>query len=168
MRAEVENKERRAGWQSSTGADQENHLVQNTSRKTPDQGLKDMFGRTWEDRLRGAPFQILGHNHGRYYFLPRAGGQIVRLTAILMRPRNLFRLAPLRWWVVSRYGLGGKTAWDQAACDLIRACEAAGIIDLAAIEERAALIEYDSGAPRAEAERRALAETADAANSGEL
>jgi putative DNA primase/helicase len=46
------------------------------------------------------PFTILGHNDGTYYFLPKAGGQIVGLHVSAMgNISNLFRLAPLSYWL---------------------------------------------------------------------
>jgi putative DNA primase/helicase len=58
-------------------------------------GLPAVIGRERRDE----PFKILGHNEGIYYFLPKAGGQIVGLTMPSMSNIvNLFRLAVLEFW----------------------------------------------------------------------
>lgn len=45
-----------------------------------------------------APFRILGHSKGTYYYFPRGPQQIVELTASSHTVFNLIRLAPLDYW----------------------------------------------------------------------
>ena len=46
----------------------------------------------------GQPFRILGHDHGRYYYLPAGARRLVALGATRHVPSQLLRLAPLEHW----------------------------------------------------------------------
>lgn len=85
------------------------------------------------------PFRILGHYAGRYYFLPRDGGQIVDYTALSLGSlSNLLTLAPLEYWELHYPGekSGVKTPW--AADALITECHSAGLFDPRDIRGRGA------------------------------
>lgn len=73
-------------------------------------------------------FQILGHDHGSYYYLPRGSRQVVELRAEQHTKLHLLRLAPLKHWEEAYQGRKGPE-WDLAANALIRRSEAAGVYD---------------------------------------
>ena len=83
------------------------------------------------------PFQVLGVDKGRYYYLPHGCQQIVDLTPSQHTPLNLVSLAPLSWWA-RRYA--AKSGFDsaEAANFLMRACEARGIYDAMRVRGRGA------------------------------
>ncbi|MFH5927133.1 hypothetical protein [Roseomonas xinghualingensis] len=82
------------------------------------------------------PFRCLGHDRGRYYFLPEGAGQVVALTARdLHSAAELVALAPLRWWEAAypgRESFSTKMAGDA----MMRACEGAGVYDPDALRGR--------------------------------
>lgn len=88
-------------------------------------------------------FQILGYNHGGYFYLPQGSRQVVELRAEQHAKLNLLRLAPLRYWEQA-YGDRKGVAWDLAANALIRQCEGAGVYDISRIRGRGAW--WDEGA----------------------
>ncbi len=74
------------------------------------------------------PFRCLGHDRGKYFFLPTGAGQVVTLSAkdVHSAPM-LMSLAPLSWWE-GAYPGGKESFLVKAAGNaLMRACEAAGI-----------------------------------------
>lgn len=82
------------------------------------------------------PFRALGHDRGRYYFLPDAGGQVVALSARDMAsPGALLQLAPL---LTLEMEYAGRQGFDprRAADALMRACHARGIYNPDAIRGR--------------------------------
>lgn len=73
----------------------------------------------------------MGHDRGDYFFMPRAGGQIVRVSATsLGRIQTLYRLAPRVFWE-SHYAADGKTSDSEiasyASAHLIEACHRLGV-----------------------------------------
>lgn len=74
------------------------------------------------------PFRCLGHDRGKYFFLPQGAGQVVALTAkdVHSAPM-LMSLAPLPWWE-GAYPGGKESFLVKAAGNaMMRACEMAGI-----------------------------------------
>jgi putative DNA primase/helicase len=76
------------------------------------------------------PFRCLGHDRGKYFFLPAGAGQVTTLSAkdVHSAPM-LMSLAPLSWWEGAYPG--GKESFlvKSAGNAMMRACEAAGIYD---------------------------------------
>lgn len=76
-----------------------------------------------------APFRCLGHDRGKYFFLPAGAGQVVTLGAkdVHSAPM-LMSLAPLSWW---EGAYPGKESFllKAAGNAMMRACEKAGIYD---------------------------------------
>ena len=70
-----------------------------------------------EEVLDEMPFTILGHDNGRYFYLPHDSRQIVDLTASGHAKLNLLALAPLQWWEEMFPGKGPN--WEAAANALI-------------------------------------------------
>lgn len=84
-------------------------------------------------------FKALGYYAGKFYFLPRDGGQIVDYSAIQLGAlSNLLTLAPLQYWETTYPGekSGVKTAW--AADALIALCHAEGLFNPRDIRGRGA------------------------------
>lgn len=75
------------------------------------------------------PFNILGHDEGTYYFLPKDGGQIVGLTSLgLANMANLFRLAPLDYWHTQKDGnVTNRQLAELIANKLTTVCHAKGV-----------------------------------------
>lgn len=90
-----------------------------------------------DDQDDDLPFQVLGVDKGRYYYLPHGCQQIVELTASQHTALNFVALAPLSWWA-RRYP--AKSGFDsaEAANFLMRACEARGIYDPMRVRGRGA------------------------------
>ncbi|ABA89063.1 hypothetical protein Pcar_1822 [Syntrophotalea carbinolica DSM 2380] len=88
--------------------------------------------------LDGASFQVLGYDHGRYFYLPRGTRQVVELTAAGHNKPNLTGLAPLQWW--ERKFPNKKTGvhWDTAINACLRACERKGVYDAGKVRGRGA------------------------------
>ena len=74
-----------------------------------------------------APFRILGHDKGTYYYLPYADNQVVELTASSHTPANLLRLADMAYW--AKYGdiYGSRKSLAVAQNDLIRQSTLKGV-----------------------------------------
>lgn len=73
----------------------------------------------------------MGHDRGDYIFLPKAGGQIVKVSATALgRIQTLYRLAPRSFWE-NHYGADGKTSDSEissyASAHLIEACHRVGV-----------------------------------------
>lgn len=83
------------------------------------------------------PFQILGYNHGSYFYLPTGSLQVVELRAEHHTKLKLLSLAPLYYWERKYMGREG-VRWDMAANALIRLSEAAGVYDTARVRGRGA------------------------------
>lgn len=72
------------------------------------------------------PFRILGHDGGRYFYLPNASQQIVHLAASEHRHLHLLRLAPVNWWESTFPGPKGAD-WNAAANALIHMAHREGV-----------------------------------------
>lgn len=74
-------------------------------------------------------FNILGHDEGMYYFLPRRGGQIVAMAPVSMNQIvNLCRLAPIVYWEGLRVETeSNKKLAERMTTTLIMECENKGI-----------------------------------------
>lgn len=75
-----------------------------------------------------APFRCLGHDRGVYFYLPRASGQVIDLTASAHTKLNFLNLATLDWWKAA-YPKGTGVDWDQAADSLMSLCIEQGVYD---------------------------------------
>ena len=85
------------------------------------------------------PFHALGHDRGRYYFLPSGGGQIVDLSARdLHNAADLCRLASRFWWESAYPGGRNASSFDtnRAGNEMMRLCEWVGIFDRERIRGR--------------------------------
>lgn len=51
-----------------------------------------------EHPLTKAPFQLLGYDHGEYFYLSNGNGQVKSLSADKHTAAHLLTLAPLQWW----------------------------------------------------------------------
>jgi putative DNA primase/helicase len=91
-------------------------------------------------------FQVLGHDQGSFFFLPKRAKQVVRLRpSDLGRVAPLLQLAPLQWWereYPSETGFKGK-ALAQAANALIAAAYRSGVFSYDQLRGRGAW--YDDG-----------------------
>jgi putative DNA primase/helicase len=77
-----------------------------------------------------APFRALGHDRGRYYFLPKGTGQVVCLRARdLHSAGELVQLARLGWWENAYPGGRESFSIKQAGDELMRSCERVGVYD---------------------------------------
>lgn len=86
-----------------------------------------------------APFQVLGHYAGKYYFLPADSGQVVDLspTAMAQEP-NLYRLAEKTFWETKYTDGNGKASPKEATNALIFAAHKRGLFDKSRIRGRGA------------------------------
>lgn len=71
--------------------------------------------------ILNAPFQILGQDHGTYFYLPEDSEQIIELSRQEHRKVNLLTIAPLKYW--RDYFPKGNfhVDWDTAVDNLFRA-----------------------------------------------
>ncbi len=77
--------------------------------------------------IETGPFKLMGYNEGIYYYLPRASGQLVGLTAGGHNKNNLMQLAPLEWWKDRFGGAKGVISWDAATNALTKLSHARGV-----------------------------------------
>lgn len=85
----------------------------------------------------GEPFQLLGHDHGDYFYLARGAKQVLRLSAASHSKNNLMMLAPLHFWE-REYAAKKGPDWDAAANALIQRSHAIGIYDPSRVRGRGA------------------------------
>ena len=88
------------------------------------------------------PFRCLGFDRASYYYLPRASGQVIELSASAHTKLNLLNLATLDWWS-SAYPKGSSADWDRAANNLMSLCVEQGVYDPDRVRGRGAW--YDAG-----------------------
>jgi putative DNA primase/helicase len=81
-----------------------------------------------EHPLTGAPFQLLGYDHGEYYFLAHGNGQVKALTADKLTKAHLLTLAELTWWEREFPAKSGFNE-DMAKNMLIQTSHTRGIYD---------------------------------------
>jgi hypothetical protein len=87
------------------------------------------------------PFRMLGHNRGSYFYLPRAGGQIVALKSHEHTPLRLLAIATLNDWYTARGDADGRITeyqWQQLANGLIHSQHAEGIFEETRLRGRGA------------------------------
>lgn len=89
-------------------------------------------------------FQLLGYDHDAYFYLSRATGQVVELSARGHDKNNLLRLAPLRHWD-GRFGGEGGVCWAGAQAALMEAQHRVGIFDVDRFRGRGAWWDEDLG-----------------------
>jgi putative DNA primase/helicase len=78
----------------------------------------------------GCPFQILGHDHNVYYFLPNGSKQVVPLGAAQLSQAHLITLADVNYWELHfPGGKGGNANWNAASNWLVRECESQKVYD---------------------------------------
>lgn len=87
-------------------------------------------------------FQVLGHDRGDYFYLPRGSKQVVCLRADQHTKLHLFKLAPLQHWEESYANRKG-VEWDMAANALMQKAQAAGIYDAERVRGRGAWWDSD-------------------------
>ncbi len=85
----------------------------------------------------GEPFQLLGHDHGDYFYLARGAKQVLRLPASGHTKSNLMMLAPLHFWE-REYASKKGPDWDAACNALIQRAHAIGIYDPTRVRGRGA------------------------------
>lgn len=94
---------------------------------TFEEEVEDPEPRSLPDWLNRAPFRILGHNRGTYFFIPSGSGQIVALSGpSVERKANLFSLAPLSYWEHCFPHRNG-VSWTTASDALIQAALEQGV-----------------------------------------
>lgn len=89
------------------------------------------------------PFQPLGLDHGRYFYLARGARQVYELSGAGHTKAGLMTLAPLQYWE-REYPSKGGANWDMAANALIRMSEKAGVYDAMRVRGRGAWWEPDA------------------------
>lgn len=81
--------------------------------------------------LQAAPFRIMGHDRGTYYFLPdrTGGGQLREFSSSqLERKSSMFQLAPLQWWR-EHFPSGSGVGWTAALDALIQVAHRIGVFN---------------------------------------
>ena len=78
--------------------------------------------------VKNAPFQCLGYNRGRYYYLPRSTGRVVHLLPSAHTRSRLLTLAPLEWWEDHFPDLKPRD-WSPAVDAVFRESQRAGVFD---------------------------------------
>lgn len=91
-----------------------------------------------------APFIPLGHNNGRYFFLPTGGGQIIDLApGSLSSKPTFFTLATLPYWENTYGESGSGPNYVVAADSLISQCHTRGLFNPSSVRGRGAW--WDAG-----------------------
>lgn len=86
------------------------------------------------------PFYPLGYNRGEYFYLVSGTQQITTLSASQHSKSNMMQLASLNYWNMEYPSKSGP-AWDVAADELMRRCEARGIFTRKVIRGRGAWVD---------------------------
>lgn len=87
-------------------------------------------------------FELLGHDRGEYYYLPKGSGQVVALKSRSHVEGELIAIAPRHFWEQT---FGGKQGvdWKSAQNALIRRQQSVGIYDPSRIRGRGAWWDKD-------------------------
>src|SRR5690606_6838421 len=81
-----------------------------------------------DDQKLGMPFRPLGYNGNIYYYLPRGTEQVAEIRrGAHTSAADMLALAPIEWWEMAYPKDKGGVDWQQAASDMMRMCERAGI-----------------------------------------
>ena len=86
----------------------------------------------------GGNFRCLGFDGDDFFYLPRATGQVVRLTAAQHGGSGLLRLAPLSYWETLYPGARGGVNWNAAMSSLYTQQALTGVYDPDRIRGRGA------------------------------
>ena len=97
-----------------------------------------------KSRIEESEFQLLGYEHETYFYLSKATGQVVELTARNHDKHNLQRLASLRHWD-RHFGGEHGVCWDAAQAALLDAQHKVGIFDLDRFRGRGAWWDEELG-----------------------
>ncbi len=106
---------------------EEGQVVGSIAPPEPAEPQPEEIGEAPETWLDTKPFRLLGHNHGSFYYITKAGGQIVSLSpGRHERSAELYALAPHSWW---EHHFPGKNGINQkiAADALIQASYRQGV-----------------------------------------
>lgn len=97
--------------------------------------------------LDDAPFRILGHNRGIYYYLPNGTQQVIEITAAQHTQAQMVSMADLQYWERMYEGKNSRSKFDVAAAEnaMVRSAENAGIFVPDRLRGRGAWI--DDGRP---------------------
>lgn len=98
----------------------------------------------WEDDKKAAPdwwIRPLGQLGDTCYYLCRRSWRVVTATPDQHTKMKLIGMAPLEYWYQTRFGLGGKIQWDEAADNLIRQCENVGRYKVDTVRGRGAWLD---------------------------
>ena len=88
--------------------------------------------------VENGPFQVLGYDHGGYFYLPKGTRQVIELTAAAHNRQNLLALAKHQWWEAHFPQKKEGVAWHLAANAMLRACEKRGVYDAGRVRGRGA------------------------------
>lgn len=86
------------------------------------------------------PFYPLGYDRGFYFYLVTGTKQLCKLSASQHSKAHMMQLAPLNYWN-TEYPSKSGPAWDIAADELMRACEARGVFSPDVIRGRGAWLD---------------------------
>lgn len=86
------------------------------------------------------PFYPLGYDRGFYFYLVTGTKQLCKLSASQHSKAHMMQLAPLDYWNME-YPAKSGPAWDVAADELMRACEARGVFSADVIRGRGAWLD---------------------------
>lgn len=89
------------------------------------------------------PFRPLGFDHGIYYYLPKAGCQVVSLTAAQHNQSHFIQLAPLEWWAQGFGDERNRIDWSSAANAVMSTCISQGVYDPSRLRGRGAWADSD-------------------------
>ena len=98
-----------------------------------------------KDEIDQTEFQMLGYDHELYFYLSKATGQVVQLTARNHDKHNLLRLASMRYWE-SKFGGDNGISWPGAQAALMESQHKIGIFDHDRFRGRGAWWDEEAGA----------------------
>jgi putative DNA primase/helicase len=89
------------------------------------------------------PFQFLGYDHGTFFYMPTATGQVIALSAVAHTKLNLISLAgSIRFWEQNFFEHGKETIdWDAAVEWMVVECQRKGVYDPDRIRGRGAWVD---------------------------
>jgi putative DNA primase/helicase len=90
------------------------------------------------------PFQFLGYDHGTFFYMPNATGQVIALSTAAHTKLHLISLGGVRFWEQHFYEHGKEAVdWDAAVEWMIVECQKKGVYDAERIRGRGAWVDAD-------------------------
>lgn len=93
-----------------------------------------------QDHHSIVPFQFLGYEHGKHYYIPRSSSQTLELSTSAHTKLNLIELAGLEFWV-DKFTINEKIDWERAHEWMMAESHKRGVFDPEIVRGRGAWVD---------------------------